>query len=75
MFVVEVYAVSALSPSSVDSRWEFSGRLIITVCFIKRHYFVREFKYDLINILPWGKLKGEEKSCSKKSTYAKPATV
>lgn len=57
--------MSSLILSSGDPRWEWSGRLII-ICFIRRHYFVREFKYDLINILPWGKLKGEEMSYSKR---------
>lgn len=73
MFVVEIDAISPLILFSVDSRWKPSGRLIIIVCFIRTHYFVKEFKYDLINILPWGKLKGEEMSCSKIKTHVKAA--
>lgn len=67
-----MYAVSPLILFSVDSRQKPSGRLIIIVCFIRRHSFVKEFKYDLINILPWGKLKGEM-SCSKIKTHVKAA--
>lgn len=73
MFVVEIHAVSPLILSSLGSRWKPSGRPIIIVRFIRRHYFVKEFKYDLINILPWEKLKGERMSCSKIKTHVRAA--
>lgn len=67
MFVVEIYAVSSFILFLLDFRWELLGRFIIIVYFIRRYYFVREFKYDFINILFWGKLKGEEMNCFKKN--------
>lgn len=69
MFVVEIHAVSHPILSRVGSRWKSPGRPIIIVCFIRMQCFVKKFKYALINILPWGKLKGEEMSCSKIKTH------